>query len=136
MERGHGADVIGSEMSGDVSGIDIRRCENLRLRDVRLLDLEGASSELSETVAVDLARSLPRQALRVDDRSSQAWMADICKVAGLGEFQGHFRDGTAMYYSSEPRVSDDPKGVGPLMFAAAEAHLAGIEIEGEAEDTI
>ena len=46
-------------------------------------------------------------------------MAQICHVAGLGMYQGRFRDGTADYYISEEIVSDDPKGVGPLMMAVA-----------------
>lgn len=46
-------------------------------------------------------------------------MAQMCHVAGLGMYQGRFRDGTAEYYISEDVVSDDPKGVGPLMMAVA-----------------
>lgn len=41
-------------------------------------------------------------------------------VAGLGNFNGRFRDGSAAYYTREDIVEDDPKGVGPLMRAAAE----------------
>ncbi len=44
---------------------------------------------------------------------------EICEVAGLGTFEDRFRDGSAEYYLSERRVSDDAKGVGPLMMAAA-----------------
>ena len=43
---------------------------------------------------------------------------DICKVAGLGP--GEKRDGSVAYYLSEPIVSDDAKGVGPYLMAAAE----------------
>ena len=50
-------------------------------------------------------------------------MVSICEVAGLGMYEGRFRDGTAGYYISEQRVSDDTKGVGPLMMAYA-AHIA------------
>lgn len=46
-------------------------------------------------------------------------MVDICKVAGLGMFEGHYRDGTAEYYLSEKRTTDDAKGVGPLMMSVA-----------------
>ncbi|TRW94189.1 di-trans,poly-cis-decaprenylcistransferase [Paracoccus sp. M683] len=49
-------------------------------------------------------------------------MVEICEVAGLGMFEGRFRDGSAEYYLTERRVADDAKGVGPLMMAAA---LAG-----------
>lgn len=51
-------------------------------------------------------------------------MTQMCHVAGLGMYQGRFRDGTAAYYISEDVVSDDPKGVGPLMSAVA-ASLQG-----------
>lgn len=45
----------------------------------------------------------------------------MCHVAGLGGFKGQFRDGSAAYYLSETICEDDPKGVGPLMAAIAEA---------------
>ena len=45
-------------------------------------------------------------------------LTDICWVAGLGP--GEKRDGSVAYYLSEPRVSDDSKGVGPFMMAWAE----------------
>lgn len=43
---------------------------------------------------------------------------DICHVAGLGP--GDRRNGSYDYYISEPRTSDDAKGVGPFMMAYAE----------------
>ncbi len=49
-------------------------------------------------------------------------LTDICWVAGLGP--GEKRDGSVAYYLSEPRVSDDSKGVGPFMMAWAESLLA------------
>ncbi len=48
----------------------------------------------------------------------QPHLTDICQVAGLGP--GEKRDGSVAYYLSEPRVSDDSKGVGPFMMAYAE----------------
>lgn len=48
-------------------------------------------------------------------------LKDICLVAGLGGQDQ--RDGSVAYYLSEPRVSDDAKGVGPFMMAYAEALL-------------
>lgn len=53
-----------------------------------------------------------------------AGLTGICHVAGLGGFSGRNRDGSPGYYLTEDVVSDDPKGVGPLMMAAAEAGLA------------
>jgi unsaturated rhamnogalacturonyl hydrolase len=42
----------------------------------------------------------------------------IVSVSGLGGKQN--RNGTFAYYMSEPVVSNDPKGVGPLILAAEE----------------
>lgn len=55
----------------------------------------------------------------VETKEGGREMAQMCHVAGLGMYQGRFRDGSADYYISEGMVSDDPKGVGPLMMAAA-----------------
>lgn len=41
----------------------------------------------------------------------------ICQMAGLGPETNPARDGSVEYYLSEKVVSDDPKGVGPLMMA-------------------
>lgn len=46
-------------------------------------------------------------------------MTNICEVAGLGAYQNRFRDGSAVYYLSEPLVHNDAKGVGPLMMCHA-----------------
>ncbi|MGH6805545.1 MAG: glycoside hydrolase family 88/105 protein [Ensifer adhaerens] len=48
----------------------------------------------------------------------------IVHVAGLGGFEGSYRDGSARYYLTEPIVADDAKGVGPLMMAYAESLMA------------
>ncbi|KJZ21220.1 glycoside hydrolase family 88/105 protein [Loktanella sp. S4079] len=45
----------------------------------------------------------------------QLEMYDMCWVAGLGPFEGRYRDGTAEYYVSERVCTDDPKGVSPLI---------------------
>lgn len=44
-------------------------------------------------------------------------LVDICRSAGLGG--ATHRDGSSAYYCSEPRVQNDPKGVGALMMAHA-----------------
>ena len=50
------------------------------------------------------------------------WRLDgVCEVAGLGQYRGRLRDGTPAYYASEKITPNDPKGVGPLMMAVAEA---------------
>ncbi len=44
----------------------------------------------------------------------------ICYVAGLGGAGGIARDGTFAYYISEPIISNEPKGLGPFLFASTE----------------
>jgi rhamnogalacturonyl hydrolase YesR len=47
------------------------------------------------------------------DADGEVHLRNTCEVAGLG----YGRDGSYRYYMSEPIVTDDPKGVGPLMMA-------------------
>lgn len=67
-------------------------------------------------------------------RNENGYLAlhDICAVAGLGGFSGHYRDGTAAYYLSEPIVADDAKGVGPTMMAVAEFRRRAARLQPEA----
>ena len=51
-------------------------------------------------------------------------LGGICEVAGLGTVGGPYRDGSPGYYLTERVVTDDAKGVGPLMMAWAEAQYA------------
>jgi unsaturated rhamnogalacturonyl hydrolase len=46
----------------------------------------------------------------------------VCQVAGLGgdPSSGRYRDGTFEYYVTEKILSDDPKAVGPFIFASLE----------------
>lgn len=53
------------------------------------------------------------------DVEGRIHVGGICKVAGLGG--NPYRDGSFAYYISEPVVSDDYKGTGPLIFALCEA---------------
>ncbi len=46
-------------------------------------------------------------------------LTNCCSVAGLGG-KPRYRDGSVQYYLSEPVIKDDPKGVGPIIFAAIE----------------
>lgn len=64
--------------------------------------------------------------LQFDPAAGRDRLPGICAVAGLGG-NGQRRDGTPAYYVSEPVVSDDPKGVGPLLMAAAEHHRAALQ---------
>jgi len=53
------------------------------------------------------------------DVDGRIHVGGICKVAGLGG--NPYRDGSYTYYMSEPVVSDDYKGTGPLILALSEA---------------
>ncbi len=53
------------------------------------------------------------------DAEGRIHVGGICKVAGLGGKP--YRDGSYAYYMSEPVVSDDYKGTGPLVLALCEA---------------
>lgn len=45
-------------------------------------------------------------------------LTEVCSVAGLGGTP--YRDGSFEYYISEPKRDNDPKGVGPFIFASLE----------------
>ena len=47
-------------------------------------------------------------------------LTDCCAVSGLGPDSNPRRDGTFEYYMSEPIRDNDPKGVGPFIWAALE----------------
>lgn len=66
-------------------------------------------------------RALAALQARVVVLDGRPQLTGICHVAGLGGFSGRYRDGSPGYYLTEAVVSDDAKGVGPLMMAAAEA---------------
>lgn len=53
--------------------------------------------------------------INIDEKLS---LTDICLSAGLGP--DNSRDGSAEYYISEKKVSDDPKGVGAFMMTYAQ----------------
>ena len=56
--------------------------------------------------------------LRVIDGRQR--LDDICCVAGLGGFDGTYRDGTPEYYITETITPDDIKGVAPFAYAFCE----------------
>lgn len=56
---------------------------------------------------------------KVTENADGQWeLTDCCSVAGLGG--NPYRDGSYSYYIHEPIRSNDPKGVGPIIFAALE----------------
>ncbi|MDQ0419327.1 unsaturated rhamnogalacturonyl hydrolase [Peteryoungia aggregata LMG 23059] len=85
----------------------------------------------SERLGIDRHGDLGRSALKaltdlelrpVEGRRPQ--LQNVCCVAGLGPFQGIYRDGSIAYYLTEAIRPDDIKGVAPLMMAEAERLLA------------
>ncbi len=84
--------------------------------------LRAASLGLIAPVREDLFASLTDYAMTTDAAGKQR-MSSICEVAGLGGFEGNYRDGTPAYYLSEPVVDNDSKGVGPLMMCAGIAMI-------------
>ena len=60
---------------------------------------------------------LVNELIRVD-ADGQISLTNICGSAGLGG--SPFRDGSFEYYIGEPRVDNDPHGVGPFILAALE----------------
>lgn len=74
-------------------------------------------------IGAEAVISLTRHAL-APDANGRTVLQRICCVAGLGGFDGHYRDGTPDYYLSETLRDDDIKGVAPLMMAHAESEIA------------
>lgn len=56
----------------------------------------------------------------LSEKNGELQLDGICLVAGLGPENNTRRDGTFGYYMSEPIVSNDAKGVGPLVLAYIE----------------
>lgn len=83
------------------------------------LGLEGVSAHIGQR-ALD---ALVAHAM-TDDTKGRLTLQHICCVAGLGGFEGVYRDGTVDYYLSETIRADDIKGVAPLMMAYAETQRA------------
>ncbi|MET3599615.1 polygalacturonase PglA [Martelella mangrovi] len=63
--------------------------------------------------------SLYRNAFKIDGNGRRV-LGAIVWVAGLGGFNGQYRDGTPGYYLTETLNPDDIKGVGPFMMGFAE----------------
>ncbi|MFN7052189.1 MAG: glycoside hydrolase family 88 protein, partial [Gemmobacter sp.] len=94
--------------------------------------LRAARAGLAGDGEADLLRNAGLRALtalestRLVAENGTIRMAGICHVAGLGALSGPYRDGSPAYYLTEQVVSDDSKGVGPLMMAYAEACLVPV----------
>ncbi|MCW0983378.1 glycoside hydrolase family 88 protein [Agrobacterium sp. BT-220-3] len=92
------------------------------LRAVRLGLLQGEEADAAVSAGRRALRVLLETRLKVDEEGITR-LTGIVHVAGLGGFEGNYRDGSPGYYLTEPVVSDDAKGVGPLMMAYAEGLL-------------
>ncbi|MFZ2493801.1 MAG: glycoside hydrolase family 88 protein, partial [Thermoanaerobaculia bacterium] len=78
--------------------------------------------ERFEPVARRAYAGLIREFITVDDAGVVS-MNQVCEVAGLGgdpEKGERYRSGTYEYYVTEKIRSNDPKGVGPFIFASLE----------------
>lgn len=78
------------------------------------------SKEHYQKIGMEIIEALVQQKLVEGEHGLE--LCDICKVAGLGP--GEKRDGSVAYYLSEPRVSEDAKGVGPFIMAYAQYKAA------------
>lgn len=92
------------------------------LRAARLGLLRGEDAKAALSAGRQALAALLETRLELDEQGV-ARLTGIVHVAGLGGFDGNYRDGTPDYYLTEPVVSDDAKGVGPLMMAYAESLL-------------
>lgn len=70
-------------------------------------------------IALDVFEKLAANKLRAEE-DGVVRLTDICWVAGLGPDKNPQRDGSVTYYLSEPKKSDDSKGVGPFIMAYSE----------------
>ena len=83
--------------------------------------LKGTRLGFLESVNVELAKSCYETLVRTfvtTDAEGLVSLNQCCEVAGLGGKQN--RSGDFDYYISEPVRSNDPKGIGPLIWAALE----------------
>ena len=63
-------------------------------------------------------QGIVRQFISIDQSTGLVSLTDTCQVAGLGG--NPYRDGSFDYYISEPRISNDPKGLAPFILASLE----------------
>jgi unsaturated rhamnogalacturonyl hydrolase len=70
-----------------------------------------------------------KEFVRNDPQSGGLMLINTCSVAGLGSTSptANYRDGTYAYYISEPKATNDPKGLGPFLFASLEMERADVK---------
>ncbi|MBB4120877.1 glycoside hydrolase family 88 protein [Martelella radicis] len=83
--------------------------------------LKASRLDVSDSAAIGRTafEALYRHAFEVDAEGRRVLGTIVC-VAGLGGFNGQYRDGTPGYYLTETINPDDIKGVGPFMMGFAE----------------
>ncbi|WDZ80339.1 glycoside hydrolase family 88 protein (plasmid) [Ensifer adhaerens] len=86
----------------------------LRAAGLGLAETEQAFAAGHKALDALLSRRL------IADEEGVTRLTTIVGVAGLGGFEGSYRDGSPSYYLTEQVVADDAKGVGPLIMAFAE----------------
>jgi unsaturated rhamnogalacturonyl hydrolase len=87
-------------------------------RAARLGYIDAQYRQLAERAFDGLVANLVRE-----NADGTVSLINVCQVSGLGgalRKDGSYRDGSYAYYISEPVVTDDYKGVGPLILAALE----------------
>jgi unsaturated rhamnogalacturonyl hydrolase len=90
---------------------------------------------------IDVARrgydGILAQFVKTDPQTGHVSLTDTCRVAGLGGQP--YRDGSFAYYVSEPRVTNDPKGLAPFILASLEIERLttpnGIRARGDSPTT-
>ena len=86
--------------------------------------LKGTHEGWLEDITRDDARHTYESMVKTFVRTDEDGLVNLdqcCSVAGLGGKQ--MRRGDYGYYISEPVVSNDPKGIGPLVWAALEYEM-------------
>ncbi len=86
--------------------------------------LKGTRLGLLENITREDARRTFEGVLKTFVRTDEEGLVNLdscCEVAGLGGKQ--MRRGDYDYYINEPVVSNDPKGIGPLVWAALEYEM-------------
>jgi unsaturated rhamnogalacturonyl hydrolase len=86
--------------------------------------LKGTRLGLLENITREDARRTFEGVLKTFVRTDEEGLVNLdscCEVAGLGGKQ--MRRGDYDYYINEPVRSNDPKGIGPLIWAALEYEM-------------
>lgn len=84
------------------------------LKGTRLNALDASYAKIGKSIFDGICQTY------LSEKDGELNLDGICLVAGLGPEHNLRRDGSYEYYISEPIVSNDAKGVGPLIMAYTE----------------